>query len=359
MYVLVPAKSPYYNAQPVGTPATPAGDTGNDDLVISIEYAVSAELVTVKATGERVGQVSEVNGVYGVYAEAAARHKQATAGSSPSGWYELLRFGRNLGPDPVPTNASHWRKVAVPGQMSGVWVDLNAGNTRKFSDADFPHWTGWTLIDDDVTDNDSRCDSAILQAMLSSPQGAESEALTPVPKTADRARNLCRLEIQETLAKTICKFPTEWAKDEVRVRWMWTRSRGNPLMPYPLEDETDFTEMTDFAQKLCFWEELPAEDQARLTTKHWHFHPGEFINHFRKSGWLSRDELARVLAVAPAEGRTRAEGLRIHMNWVLRKYSISDSRLRQAHFLAPSWTRNWMVAIPKGNRRAELLENDV
>jgi hypothetical protein len=39
---------------------------------------------------------------------------QPRAASSPSGWYELLRFGRNLGPDPLPANAAHWRKIATP-----------------------------------------------------------------------------------------------------------------------------------------------------------------------------------------------------------------------------------------------------
>lgn len=334
-YVLVPARSPYYSAQPVGAPPAPAGDTGTDDLVIGVQYAANAELTTLKVTGERVGQVSEINAGYGLYAEATARHRRAPASASPSGWYELLRFGRNLGPDPVPVNAPHWRKVAIPGQPNGVWVDLNAGNTRKFSDSDFPHWSGWKLIDDDAADSDSRCDSAVIHAMLSSqPPAGNAAALSPAQRAADRARNLCRPEMQETLAKAICKFPTEWAREEVRARWAWTRSSGNPHMPYPLEDETDFTEMTDFAQKLCFWEELPAEDKARLTVKHWHFHPREFINHFRKSGWLSQGEMARVIAAAPADGRARAETLRLNMNLMLRKYLISPSRLLQAHFLA-------------------------
>ncbi|MGJ7562417.1 hypothetical protein ACSFBM_01030 [Variovorax sp. GB1R11] len=81
----------------------------------------------------------------------------------------MLRFGRNLGTDPLPANAAHWRKVVVPGQPGGVWINLNASNTRKFSDADFPQWAGWKLIDDDVTDDNSRCDSAAINAMLTSP----------------------------------------------------------------------------------------------------------------------------------------------------------------------------------------------
>ncbi|MDQ0071234.1 hydroxyethylthiazole kinase [Variovorax boronicumulans] len=342
MYVLVPAKSPYYSAQPAGVTApAAAGDTGNDDLIVGIRYdAGNATLTTCKLNGDIVGTAPQETGAeYNLYTEASARHGRLSTAeqliSSPSGWYELLRFGRNLGVDPLPSNAAHWRKVVVPGQPGGVWINLNATNTRKFSDADFPHWAGWKLIDDDATDDNSRCDSTAINAMLTSPpQPGATTLLTPAQKAADRMRNLCKPDVQEKLAKTICKFPTEWAKDEVRKRWAWTRETGHPSMPYPLEDETDFTEMTDFAQKLCFWEELPAEDKSRLTIKHWHFHPREFIKHFRMCGWLSSGEMARVIAAAPADGRTRAEGLRIPMNLVLRKYSISDSRLRQAHFLA-------------------------
>jgi hydroxyethylthiazole kinase len=124
-------------------------------------------------------------------------------------------------------------------------------------------------------------------------------------------------------------------------------------MPDPLEDETDFTEMTDFAQKLCFWEDLPDEDKARLTIKHWHFHPREFIKHFRKCGWLSPTEFARALSSAPAAGRTRAEALRLPMNAMLRKYGVVNSRQRTAHFLAQVGheTGWWQFREELGNAR--------
>ncbi|MDP9990618.1 hydroxyethylthiazole kinase [Variovorax boronicumulans] len=361
MYVLVPAKSPCYSAQPVGVTApAAAGDTGNDDLIVGIRYeAGSATLTTYKLNGDIVGTAPQETGAeYNLYTEAITRHGRLSAAdqliSSPSGWYELLRFGRNLGIDPLPANASHWRKVVVPGQPGGVWVNLNAANTRKFSDADFPHWAGWKLIDDDVTDDNSRCDSAAINAMLTSPpQPGATTVLTPAQKAADRMRNLCKTDVQEKLAKTICKFPTEWAKDEVRKRWAWTRETANPSMPYPLEDETDFTEMTDFAQKLCFWEDLPAEDKSRLTIKHWHFHPREFIKHFRMCGWLSKAELSIALSAAPPAGRTRAAALRVPMNEMLRKYRAASSRQRTAHFLAQVGheTGWWQFREELGNDR--------
>ncbi|MGJ7612368.1 MULTISPECIES: hypothetical protein [unclassified Variovorax] len=357
MYVLVPAKSPCSSAQPSGAPgATAAGDSGNDDLIVGIRYeAGSATLTTYKLNGEIVGAaLRETDAEYNLYTEANARHGRLSAAdqlqSSPSGWYELLRFGRNLGTDPLPANAAHWRKVVVPGQPGGVWINLNAGNTSKFSDADFPQWAGWKLIDDDVTDDNSRCDSAVINAMLTSPpQPGATTVLTSAQKAADRMQNLCKSDVQEKLAKTICKFPTEWAKDEVRKRWAWTRETGNPAMPYPLEDETDFTEMADFAQKLCFWEDLPAEDKSRLTIKHWHFHPREFIRHFRMCGWLAKAEFAQLLprrsykyqrtpyradpvSVDWTTALQRVSAYSNEFNRVIRKYGINIGP-RLAHFL--------------------------
>lgn len=374
VYVLVPAKSPCFNSQPTGASLpTAAGDSGNDDLIVGIRYeAGNATLTTYKLNGDTIGTApQETDAEYNLYTEANARHGRLSAAdqliSSPSGWYELLRFGRNLGTDPLPANAAHWRKVVVPSQSGGAWINLNASNTKKFSDADFPHWARWKLIDDDVTDENSRCDSAMANAMLTSPpRPGATTILTPAQKAADRMQNLCKSDVQEKLAKTICKFPTEWAKDEVRKRWAWTRETGNPCMPYPLEDETDFTEMADFAQKLCFWEELPAEDKSRLTTRHWHFHPREFIKHFRMCGWLSEPEFKqllpqfvmrldrnRVLLWEPirlnGDRNTTIANHRTPLNHALRKWGV-DTPLRRATFFGNSVQETqWWALLAEGS----------
>lgn len=357
LHVLVPARSPYYSVQPVGVPPAPAGDSGADDLIIEIQYAGDAIVTTCLLDGKEVGRVVEANAEYNLYLEAGVRHQRAPTGSSPSGWIELLRFGRNLGVDPLPPYAPHWRKAILPGQPGGVWIDLNSSVSRKFSDADFPHWRGWKLIDDDIGDDDSRCDSRLIDKILAPPPQANAPASAtaePMPKVraVERMRNLCDPVVQENLAKTICKFPTEWARSEVRTRWLWTRKTGNPYMPYPLEDETDFTEMTDFAQKLCFWEELPDEDKARLTIKHWHFHPREFIRQFRKCAWLSEKEFKQLLPQnAMRLDRKRGllwEPIRLNgarntiianhrhpLNVAMRKWGI-DNPLRRATFFGNS-----------------------
>ncbi len=323
IYVLLPAQSACYAAQPVKAPLPAAsGNSGTTPLVIGIRYEQGhATLTTYQLNGEVVGQAPvETEAEYNLYTEAVRRHSALSASeqasSSPSGWYELLRFGRNLGPDPLPANAPHWRKVVLPGQPQGAWVNLNGTGTHQFSDADFPHWMGWKLIDDDVEDDNSQCNSAAIDTLLSpaaqprtatppgppsltgsstpAPQPPETAATTPAQRANNRLQNLNRTAMQERLGKTICRFPTEWAKEDVATRWSWLQKEGNPYLPHPLKPK-DFDEMVTFAKKLCFWEDLPQEDRDRLGKKHWHFQPTEFIVHFRKCGWLSVQELIQLV----------------------------------------------------------------
>jgi hypothetical protein len=124
--------------------------------------------------------------------------------------------------------------------------------------------------------------------------------------------------------------------------------------------------MTDFAQKLCFWEELPEEDKARLTIKHWHFHPRAFINHFRKCAWLSDGEFRqllpqhamrldnkRILLWEPirlngARNATIANH-RTPLNIMLRKWGI-DTPLRRAAFFGNSVQETqWWALLAEGS----------
>jgi len=47
----------------------------------------------------------------------------------------------------VLADAPLWMTVSYPGG-TGV-VNLADHGIKKFCDADFPHWTGWRLVDDD------------------------------------------------------------------------------------------------------------------------------------------------------------------------------------------------------------------
>lgn len=298
IYVYVPRGADLYTSHPGANPPASASVT-TEDLVFGIEHDKGAiRLRTWRlAGGEPVGLFEEKSFAsksdwkpeYGLYYEALDRHKHTPTGNSPSGIYELMRLGRKLGPDALAPDMPHWRRVQLP-DGSERFINLNGKKTTKFSDADFPHWRGWRLVDDDVTDDDSRCDSAIIHRFLNTtPEGDPVEQDTP----QTRKQRLCAPDVQRRLTRTVCKFPTEWSKEDVELRWRWTKERS-PYNDRPV-DEAGFQQMVAFAKQLCFWEDLPDSDRQRLGKKHWHWHPREFILHMRQCMWLSVCEMLQLL----------------------------------------------------------------
>ena len=109
----------------------------------------------------------EADGEYNIYtkAKAISAAYPSTARPAPSAVYELIRFGRIIGPDALtPADVPNWRKIRYSGTEEG-WVNLNASGIHQFSDADMPQWADWSLVDDNA-DGDSRCDSPAIKAML-------------------------------------------------------------------------------------------------------------------------------------------------------------------------------------------------
>jgi predicted chitinase len=224
---------------------------------------------------------------YDLSAVANDRHGSLDAAtqatSSPSGWYELLRFGRNLGPDALPASAAHWRKVVTPD--GGLWVDLHAPGTFQFSDADFLPVTGWNCFDDDPTTNDQRCDSLHLKTLIRDPDRTNDRRM----ERAQLARRLGEPEVRNKLRRAICKFPSEWDRTNVESRYGW------------LETE-DFKPTDDDATGAQKWERFVKHAKAvtfsnlpdAFLKADWRFHPREFVGHMRKCGWLSCNEMEQI-----------------------------------------------------------------
>lgn len=126
-----------YRCPALSTGATPVQEGGSADngkeaestpLTQGYEWAVANQLqegIFVRMSyersqctlssfllcGEEIGAHQEENDYeYNLYRTATNLYPQ-----SPSAGYELLRFGRVLGPDTLqPTDAAHWRQIAVP-----------------------------------------------------------------------------------------------------------------------------------------------------------------------------------------------------------------------------------------------------
>lgn len=317
--------------------ALEAAHTTTQDLFVGLRYAGGegaasnrgdAYLSTCQFDGTRIGDTLEENDAeYNLYRDATAVSNAypANARPAPSAVYELLRFGRVIGPDALnPLNVPHWRRVHYPGGTG--WVNLNATNVTKFSDADFPHWKGWSLVDDSA-DLDSRCDSATIKSWLDvngDGKVAPTEALARMGLDS----------VAPKLARAICKFPTEWgaASFDRRLGWIKTSTAENPT---PV-DAGGFERLRAHITALAFW-----PSNTGLPESHWHWNPREFVAHFRKCGWLSELEMAQIYSDealytgAGQSGSTYKERYRPSVNHVLRKYCLNSSK-RAAHFFGQS-----------------------
>jgi hypothetical protein len=123
------------------------------------------------------------------------------------------------------------------------WVNLNGAGVRKYSDADFPHWRRWSLIDDSA-DQDSRCDSKTLKSWLDISGDGQVDPIEAAARLSDAS-------VAPKLAHAICKFPTEWDASTIEQRWGWLKTQTDEN-PSPFT-ETDFALLKAHIQKLAFF----------------------------------------------------------------------------------------------------------
>ena len=270
-----------------------AASTLGAALWVKMSYAAGdCTFETLDVRGVSVAALpAEADAEYGLYAEATRRHATLTpaqqAGSSPSGWYELLRFGRNIGRGPnaadkddLPANAAHWRRIAG-ANGTALWADLNAPGSFKFSDADFLSVMGWNCIDDDTTPNDQRCDSDHLKSLIRDSDPANTHRM----EATELARRLGNAQVQAKLKRAICKFPSEWSRDTAGVRYGFAEE----LMAFA-DDPQAIPRLQAHLQALSFTS-LPAGYLAA----DWRMHPREFVRHLKKCSWLSRREMLQLV----------------------------------------------------------------
>lgn len=334
-YVYLPANTPVLDAEPSTHMATASAQTLGTALWVQIDYAGAATLTSYHAAGDllgtSVGQRSDPEAEYKLYSTATKRHDSLSATqkatSSPSGWYELLRFGRNLGrgplatdKDPLPDRAEHWRKICTPAGEK--WANLNALGTFKFSEADFPSFLGWQCISDDEATTDQRCDSPALRTLLavSIEDMAEREkALQKTPSGRSMlAKQIKHAKVKDKLPRLICKFPSEFDQGTFEARYGHVKEEDEFK-----NNDKNWTHFQAHIQALTRTD-LPKEYKEDAQ---WHVHPVTFIDHMRKCGWLSANEFAQCFprkgllgTISWSVAINRAATHSIHYNKFIRKY---------------------------------------
>ena len=368
LFFHIPMGARFYAAKPLGNvvaPTAAAAYTSTEELIVGLRHAngdgVAAQrgsdyLTTYRPDGGTIGTALEDhNAEYEMYARAQEMSNAypATARPAPSAVYELLRFGRVLSTvneTLTPADCPHWRQVNYDGGVG--WINLNATAIHRFSDADFPHWRGWRLIDDD-TDDDSRSESAQLRKIIEDASDADDQLTR-----AELERRMGVPEVRAALTRTICKFPSEWNQDTIDARWGWLQTDPE----YQLAGE----DWTRFRAHIAMLTVPAASLPEPLRGAHWHFHPQGFISHFRKCQWLSASEFKQLVprfamrrhsgAYLWEEVRTNLTGAnavavtqRVGLNKTARKYGIS-SPLRLASFFGNAIQETqWLGLLSEGS----------
>ncbi|WP_157119442.1 M23 family metallopeptidase, partial [Azohydromonas lata] len=297
IYFYLPIDTPIYSQRPLlnsavaqkpapaGTPlpATPIAlqplTRTTDPMVIGMRYAGGigesgrrgdVHVTSYTPQGIVVGSpIIESGAEYKIHESCATiskSYKTATQ-PAPSAIMEILRFGRIIGPDTLlPADLPHWREI--PYTNGKGWVNLNAANVRKFSDADFPQWKKWRLITDNVN-NDAHCDSQTLKSLIDLDGDGE---INPIEGLAALRED----HIAHQMHKTICKIPCEWNAENQNKRWKWlieTSARNTSPM-----EKADYDKFIEHVTALSI-------AHRDLFSKEWAFNPKAFIEVFRKCNW--------------------------------------------------------------------------
>ncbi|WP_337264494.1 MULTISPECIES: M23 family metallopeptidase [unclassified Serratia (in: enterobacteria)] len=347
MHFYLPTGTKFYPTIPANDGATATEST--EPLYVTMRFEkgscsmITRRKVVLNGSYVTVGEaLVDVEG--DEYEHNLCSHAEKLYPDSPSAGYELLRFGRVINTEYetlVPANAPLWRTVNYPGGR-GV-VNLADSKITKFSDGDFPHWTGWILIDDDADDN-SQWNSPTLFALNG-----------------------------QDLSRTICNFPLEWDEATAEGRYSWLKSPTEAISlsnhqtdllgkdrvgnkqetsytqselqtfdqpapsAYELAGETisladkDWDELMAHIKALCFDTKGLGLPSGRV----WHFEPRQFITHFRKCLWQDATVIAMVMSKMkrdiPSNFTELAKKYQPALNKSMLKYII-NTPVRQAHF---------------------------
>ncbi|MBN3833853.1 M23 family metallopeptidase [Burkholderia sp. Ac-20344] len=263
-------------------------------------------------------------------------YKRATAlySSCPSDGYELLRFGCILSPSQTLAADARatWMQVNWAADKVG-YIDINDSSIQKFSDADFLSLMGWQKITEGNTpfDSDGMCDVDALREILDDATPHEVAAVTGETPEIHKARVLwayvkSNTQVRQQLRGFVCNAPSEWDSTNNEERYARLLDEGG----FYHGNDKGYNDFMKYLKDVQFWDKtgLPAGQAL------WFFHPLEFIRHFRKSAWFSKDEFALIYSNSHMSGNASAirEKYRKPLNFSLRKYGLT-SNLKQSHFL--------------------------
>lgn len=152
--------------------------------------------------------------------------------------------------------------------------------------------------------------------------------------------------VRKQLRGFVCQAPSEWDSTHNEQRYAKLLDQGE-FYHGNMQGYNDFLR---YLKEVQFWDKtgLPAGQKL------WFFHPLAFIRHFRKCGWLSKDELSQIYSesnytAVQKTGEQYREKYRGAINQVFRKYGIRNP-VRTPHFFGQIAVESYyMMAVREGN----------
>ena len=292
---------------------------------------------------------------YGLYERASQLYPD-----NPGAGYELLRHGRIVGPDTLITDQqASWQAVTFATGQQG-YVDLSAPAVLKLSDADFPHFKGWLKVDESSgafsSDGigDARTLLSLMQQADANHDGKISEAEWQAWARGSGADQVRRL---------VCRFPTEWDGADNDQRFARLKQHGQVFY----NDPTGYQAFIEHLKPLQFW------SHTGLPTQVWHFHPMEFVRHFKKCGWLSESEMRQLIptsALRQSKGKWVEEPVRekdalatikryrVELNKACQKFGITTPQRMAAFYANATQETQWFSKLHEENSQAKYAPWD-
>ncbi|MGF6640817.1 peptidase M23 [Paraburkholderia sp. MM6662-R1] len=363
----IPAGQQFY-ALPPGTDAhntlhgikfeTRQTGTNTPPLVVETYFSKGAKYTnvwSVEADGSRTllteQPVCEADYEYDLYRRATALY-----GTCPSDGYEMLRFGRILSTPATLSGAAcaTWVQVTYAAGKQG-YININNAAIKKLSDADFPSLMGWQKLSDGNMpfSSDGLCDIDALKKLVKDAAASEQPTVSAETTEVQKADALSGYVkghdgVRQALRGFICNAPSEWDSTNNQTRYAKLLDKGG----FYHGNEQGYNKFLNYLKEIQFWDTtgLPAGQKL------WFFHPLAFVRHFRKCGWLTRDEVAATFPrypfytqsgsprraittdndtfrVTAAIARQRIQNHVVSLNSCFRKYLGSNPK-RIAMFLA-------------------------
>lgn len=303
---------------------------------------------SVAGDGKRISltpnPVKETDYEYSMYKRATALYSACA-----SDGYELLRFGRILSEPVTLTNDLQvtWMRITFAAGQEG-YIDVSDSTILKLSDADFFALAGWQKITEGNTpfSTDGLCDIEALKRILRNAtdhQTPQDAALKQEYKKEDVLAQYVKTNgaVREQLRGFICEAPSEWDSTQNEKRYGKLLSEGE----FYHGDPAGYAAFIKLLESFQFWDKTGIATDQKL----WFVHPLAFIRHFRKCGWMSKQELSRIYPdhmyskKETPNPSAKREQYRISINLVIRKHLISTPQ-RMTHFFGQGAVESFMLA---------------